>query len=128
MVTQQPLFRKEPFMLAPIGIQLYSVRETLSKDFAGVVRKIAAIGYAGVEPAGFPGTTPAAAGQLFKELGLAVSSAHTELPIGDKKTAVLDAMRAIGCQRIISGKGPDDFKTMDLIKRTCDLFNQANAA
>jgi sugar phosphate isomerase/epimerase len=115
-------------MPAPIGIQLYSVRESLAKDFAGVVRKIAAIGYAGVEPAGFPGTTPEAAGKLFKELGLAVSSAHTELPIGDKKNAVLDAMRAIGCQRIISGKGPDDFKTMDLIKHTCDLFNEASAA
>jgi len=34
-------------------------------------------------------------------------------------------MAAFGCQRIVSGRGPDSFKTMDLIKQTCDLFNEA---
>ena len=41
-----------------ISVQLYSVREMLAVDFAGTVRKIAAMGYQGVETAGFPGTTP----------------------------------------------------------------------
>ena len=81
-----------------------------------------------MEPAGFQGTTPQAAGQLFKELGLVVPSAHMELPLGKQKDKVLDAMHAIGCSRLISGKGPDDFKTMDLIKQTCDLFNEASAS
>jgi sugar phosphate isomerase/epimerase len=84
------------------------------------------MGYAGVEPAGFPGSTPEAAGKLFRELGLAVPSAHVALPLGDQKSEVLDTMAAIGSTCIISGKGPDDFKTLDDIKRTCDLFNQAN--
>lgn len=115
-------------MPAPLAIQLYTVRDVITKrDFASVVRKIAEIGYVGVEPAGFPGTTPDAAGKLFKELGLAVPSAHTKLPLGTDKNEVLDAMAAIGCKRIISGKGPDDFKTLDAIKRVCDLFNEASA-
>ena len=113
-------------MTAPLAIQLYSVRDTLALDFAGVVRKIAAIGYAGVEPAGFPGTTPQEAGKLFRDLGLAVPSAHTALPLGEHRNEVLDAMAAIGCPRIISGKGPDDFTTLDQIRQTCDLFNQAS--
>jgi len=114
-------------MPAPIAIQLYTVRDALAEDFSGVVEKIAAIGYVGVETADFPGTTPERAGQLFKDLGLAVPSAHTELPLGEHKDEVLDTMAALGCQRIISGQGPDDFTTVDRIKRTCDLFNEASA-
>ncbi|HQE92392.1 MAG TPA: sugar phosphate isomerase/epimerase [Anaerolineae bacterium] len=114
-------------MTSPIGLQLYSVREDVQQHgFADAVRKVAAMGYIGVEPAGFPGTTPEAAGKLFKELGLVVPSAHTGLPLGQTKNEVLDALRAIDCPRIITGKGPADFATLDKIKATCDLFNEAN--
>ena len=105
---------------------MYSVREALANDYAGIVRKVAQMGYVGVEPANFPGTTPEKAGELFRELELAVPSAHTSMPIGEQKNEVLDAMAAVGCKRIISGKGPDDFGTIDQIKRTCDLFNEAS--
>lgn len=116
-------------MVSPIGLQLYSVREyAQAHGFEDAVRKVAAMGYIGMEPAGFPGTTAEAAGKLFKELGLVAPSAHTGLPLGDTKNEVLDAMRAIGCPRIITGKGPADFETMDKIKATCDLFNQASQA
>lgn len=114
-------------MPAPIALQLYSVREHAAKDFAGAVRQVAAAGYVGVEPAGFPGTTAQAAGKLFKELGLAVPSVHLPMPVGDKVNEVIDAAKSISCPCIVSGKGPDDFKTLDLAKRTCDLFNEANA-
>ena len=114
-------------MKPPIGIQLYSVREALVTDYAGIVRRIAGFGYVGVEPAGFPGTSPEKAGELFRQLGLAVPSAHTPLPLGDAKNEVLDAMAAIGCKRIISGKGRDSFGTIDQIKRTCGIFNEASA-
>lgn len=114
-------------MVSPIGLQLYSVREYAQQvSFEAAVRKVAAMGYVGVEPAGFPGTTAEAAGKLFKELGLVAPSAHTGLPLGDTRNEVLDAMRAIECPRIITGKGPADFETLDKIKATCDLFNQAN--
>jgi sugar phosphate isomerase/epimerase len=114
-------------MLPPIALQLYSVREYAQESFEVAVRRVAAMGYAGVEPAGFPGTTPEAAGALFRELGLEVCSAHTALPLGDRQTEVLSAMEAIGCTRIISGLGPDAFNSLDGTKRTCDLFNQAAA-
>ncbi len=115
-------------MAIPIALQLYTVREALVKDFAGVVTKVAEIGYVGVEPVfGFPGTTTAEATRLFKELGLEVPSAHTPLPVGEDASRVLDYMAAMGCQRIVSGKGPDSFATMHLIEQTCDLFNEAHA-
>ncbi|GAB4457274.1 MAG: sugar phosphate isomerase/epimerase [Anaerolineae bacterium] len=114
-------------MTAPIAIQLYSVRELTQNDFEGVVRKIADIGYVGVEPAGFPSTTPEAAASLFRELGLEVPSAHTKLPLGENERSVLDAMAAIGCTRIIASGSRDRFATLDSIKAVCDEFNAANA-
>jgi sugar phosphate isomerase/epimerase len=112
-------------MLPPVALQLYSVREAAQESFEAAVRRVAAMGYVGVEPAGFPGTTPEAAGALFRELGLHVCSAHTALPLGDQQAPVLSAMEAIGCTRIISGLGPDAFSSADRTKQTCELFNQA---
>jgi len=115
-------------MAAPIALQLYSLREAMAKDFENTVKRVADIGYPAVEPAGFPGTTPAAAARLFKDLGLEVCSAHMPLPIGDKKQEVIDTMGLLGCKRIVSGFGPDQFKTTDLIKASCAKFNEASAA
>jgi len=114
-------------MTLPIGLQLYSVRESAKKDFEGTIRRVAELGYVGVEPAGFPGTTPELAGKLFRKLGLAVPSAHSALPIGDVKNEELDVMDVIGCKRLVSGFGPDDFKTVDSIKVVCEKFEEARA-
>ncbi|MBS1251142.1 MAG: hypothetical protein MAG451_00172 [Anaerolineales bacterium] len=115
-------------MPTPIALQLYSVRDALAEDFAGVVKKVADIGYAGVETAGFPGTTPTKAAKLFQDLGLAVSSAHGPLPIGEHRNEVLDAAAALDCKRLVCPSlGPDDYQTLDQIKQTCDLVNEASA-
>jgi sugar phosphate isomerase/epimerase len=116
-------------MTAPIALQLYTVREALAEDFPGVIKKIASIGYVGIELIfNLPGTTISEAAQLFDELGLQVPSAHVPLPIGDNKNRVLDYMAAFGCQRIISpGQGADSLATVARVRQTCDLFNEAHA-
>ena len=114
-------------MAAPVALQLYSVREELERGFEAGVRKVAAMGYAGVEPAGFPGTTARAAAKLFGDLGLTACSAHVGLPIGESKAETLDVMNALGSKRIVSGCGPKDYATVDAIKATCAKFNEASA-
>ncbi|HVR82869.1 MAG TPA: twin-arginine translocation signal domain-containing protein, partial [Planctomycetota bacterium] len=37
----------------PIGLQLYSVRDVLGKDFEGTLKKVAEMGFEGVEFAGY---------------------------------------------------------------------------
>jgi sugar phosphate isomerase/epimerase len=113
-------------MSLPIAIQLYSVREQLQRDFDGVVRRIADMGYAGVEPFGVPDNLAEAAA-LYKTLGLAVPSAHVPMPVGEDAAKVLRIAEAYGLERIISGRGPDSFETLDGVKRACDEFNQAAA-
>ncbi len=115
-------------MAAPISIQLYTVRELAKDNYAGVVRRIADIGYIGVEPAGFPGTTLAEAKKLYKELGLQISSAHCPMPVGENKQQSLDMAGELGCKYIVSGFGPSEFDSVDKIRATCNTFNAAAQA
>lgn len=112
-------------MSLPVALQLYSLREYAAQDFTKMVKMVADMGYVGVEPAGFPGSSPVEAGQLFSDLGLSVPSAHVALPVGEHKNEVLDIMEAIGSKCVISGRGPADFETVDKIKATCEVFNTA---
>ena len=111
-----------------IGVQLYSVRRELGHDFKGTLEKIAAMGYDGVELAGLPGgVTPSDAVKLLASLKLEVVAAHTGLPIGENKIKVIDNAKALGATTIVCGKGPDDFKTIDLVKKSCAQFSEAAA-
>lgn len=115
-------------MTAPLAVQLYSVREALARDYEGVVRQIADMGYAGVETAGFPGTTPQAAAQLFQDLGLQVAAAHSPLPIGERQNELLDAVLGVGATRLVNG-GIDRnlYSNADGIAIAADMFNEAAA-
>ena len=42
----------------PLGVQLYSVRDLLPKDYEGTLKQLGAIGYREVEAAGFFDHTP----------------------------------------------------------------------
>lgn len=67
-------------MALPVALQLYTVRDELARDFEGTVRKVAEMGYAGVEPAGFAeGISPAEMKRIFDENNLFCVSAHIPL-------------------------------------------------
>src|SRR5215212_11388841 len=65
--------------LARIGMQLYTVRRELEKDFEGTLRQVAALGYREVEFAGYFGRKPAEVKTLLKRLGLDAPAAHVKL-------------------------------------------------
>lgn len=115
-------------MALPLAIQLYTVRENLAKDFTGVMKQIADIGYAGVEPTlNIPGTTIPEAVKLFKELGLEVPSAHGPPPIGENKNKVLDYLAAFDCKLMFPSTNRNLFTTIDGVKQVCDQFNEGQA-
>lgn len=64
----------------PVALQLYTVRDETAKDFAGTVRRVAQMGYAGVEFAGTGGLTAQAMRELLAETGLVAAGAHIGLP------------------------------------------------
>lgn len=113
-------------MSKSIGIQLYTVREAVEQDYDATIRRIAEIGYTGVETAGFPGTTPQHAAQLFSELGLSVIAAHSAMPVGEHQNQVLDTMAAIGCKILVCPYIPSErFVTADDIRVICGELDEA---
>ncbi|MGA8621338.1 MAG: sugar phosphate isomerase/epimerase [Candidatus Sulfotelmatobacter sp.] len=63
----------------PIGLQLYSVREILPKDYEGTLRQLSALGYREVEAAGFFGRSPSEVKQAMDHANLRCVSAHYPL-------------------------------------------------
>ena len=70
-----PLLMADPLGL-PLGLQLYSVRELLPKDYEGTLRQLGAIGYREVEAAGFFEHSPSEVKQAMDHAGLRCVSAH----------------------------------------------------
>ena len=59
-----------------IGLQLYTVRDQLEKDFDGTLAKVAQIGYTNMEFAGYYNRTPEQVRATLDRLGLVSTSSH----------------------------------------------------
>ncbi|MEC0175965.1 sugar phosphate isomerase/epimerase [Paenibacillus favisporus] len=62
-----------------IGLQLYTLRDETAKDFRGTLRKVAELGYEGVEFAGYGDIPAEEMKTLLQELGLQAIGAHVGL-------------------------------------------------
>jgi sugar phosphate isomerase/epimerase len=60
----------------PLGLQLYSVRDLLPKDYEGTLRQLSAMGYREVEAAGFFGRSAGDVKKIMDQTGLHCVSAH----------------------------------------------------
>src|SRR5688572_14703136 len=89
--------------MIPISVQLYTVRDPASKDFAGTVKQVAQIGYKTVEMAGYGNLKTAAdAKKALDDAGLTVAGAHAPIEQLDQNIAsVLDDNDTLGSKLII---------------------------
>jgi len=114
-------------MTADTSIQLYTLREEAAVDFRAVLLRLGAIGYVGVELAGFNGLTPTELLATLDDAGLALSSAHVGLAKPDEYEAALDEHQALGCDTVvIPALGPKSFADLDAIRAAADLINATN--
>jgi sugar phosphate isomerase/epimerase len=110
----------------PISVQLYSLRDEAAADFPAVIERLARIGYAGVEPAGFHGMAPRELRRRVEAAGMVVSSAHITLPVGDSANEILDVQQEIGAEDVVVAfLPPDRFADSDQIFVTADQLNRA---
>ncbi len=110
----------------PIALQLYSVREACASDLAGTLKEVAAMGYAGVEFAGWHNQSAAALKQMLTDNGLRVAGAH--IPLAqfepDNWEANADFNQALGNQYlIVPGIPAERRQTLDDWRRLADFFN-----
>ena len=112
---------------ASLGFQLYTVRRQIEKDLESTMRKIAEMGYVGVETYALPAnlTLPKAT-DVFKEFGLKVFGMHAELPVGDQRESALRMADAYQCDHVIYAGWPqaDKYKDLDAMKRTVRFYDE----
>lgn len=111
--------------MKPIALQLYTVRESAAKDFPGTIRRVAEIGYKGVEFAGLQGHDAKDIAGLVNDLGLEVCSSHAGIVTAETVQQVVDTERTLGNTRVIGSFGPNQFATMDGCKEAVEKFNEA---
>jgi sugar phosphate isomerase/epimerase len=116
--------------LDKIGVQLYTLRHEMERDFEGTLRRVAGIGFQEVEFAGYFGRTPKQVHDLLAELKLDSPSAH--MPYESLETnwqEILDQARAIGHEYVLIAWTPEEArKTLDDWKRIAEKFNRSAEA
>jgi sugar phosphate isomerase/epimerase len=124
-----PLFADSKYK-PKIGIQLYTVRKAIEKDFEGPVRKIAETGYAGVETYTLPeNISLEQAGKVFKDFELEVFSMHSELPVGENRDLAVKMADAYNCDLVLYHGWPEEnkFGTIEQAKKTVETYNEISA-
>ena len=111
-------------MTPPIALQLYTLRREASQGLAGVLERVAGIGYAGIETAGLlQGIQPGVFRQMVADLGLRVAGSYLLLSPGESLDAFLDQQQELGNDVVVSSLGPDDFASPEAVERAAERFN-----
>jgi len=110
-------------MLKPLSVQLYSLREAAKEDFVGVIKRVAEMGYKGVEPAGFFDLSPVEFKKIVEDLGMKVYSAHSPWARPDSLDEAMEQANMLDLKTIVCGYGANDFLDMDTIKKTAETTN-----
>ena len=88
--------------MLPIGLQLYSVKNEMAQDFEGTIRKVAEMGYEGVEFAGLFDKTPSEIKELLEKYSLKAVSAHVPLAdMMENLDKVIADYKEIGCKFVV---------------------------
>ena len=85
----------------PVAYQVYSAREEAQRDLKGVLTQLKAMGYAGVEFAGFYGHSAQQVKAMLDETGLTAISSHVPFQsMVEDMFGVISYHKAIGCRYI----------------------------
>lgn len=110
----------------PLAVQLYSVRDRMKSDRREVLRRLAEIGYGGVEPYD-PLDDPAGFRDLLSEFGLTACSTHAGV-LGERRDDILAAAKVIGIDTVIvPAVSPDEWTSAQGVDRTAAALNETAA-
>jgi sugar phosphate isomerase/epimerase len=117
-----------------IGLELYTVRDLLKKDFEGTLAKVAKIGYKEVELAGYLNDLPKVnppvkrLREILDSDGLSAPSSHVAYNMLSPENwpKVIEASKVLGHEYIVNPSIDRELtKTSDGWKRAAETFNRA---
>ena len=114
-----------------MGLELYTVRDLLPKDYEGTLAKVAEIGYKEVEPAtDYAGMEPKQFRAMLDKFGLSAPSTHVGATDGPDLEKQLEGFQTMGIKYTEirgaaagggGGRGP---QTEESVKRTAQQINK----
>jgi sugar phosphate isomerase/epimerase len=132
----------KPVKQKNIGLQLYSIRDSIRKNVPAAIEKVGNMGYKFVEPAGYANgkiydMDPVEFKKLCAKNGMKVLSSHVSqnLPAEadwDKTMAwwdeCIDAHVKAGAKYLVQpSMGGEAYKSLETLKKYCDYFNAVGA-
>jgi sugar phosphate isomerase/epimerase len=136
------IYSFKPVKQKNIGLQLYSIRDSIWKNIPAAIEKVANMGYKFVEPAGYAdgkiyGMDPVAFKDLCQKNGIYVLSAHVSQPLPNEATwdktmkwwdQCIDAHVAAGAKYLVQpSMGDDAYGSLETLKKYCEYFNAVGA-
>jgi sugar phosphate isomerase/epimerase len=110
----------------PIALQMYSLREETSRDFIGTLEKVAAIGYNGVEFAGYGDMPVSELKRVIDSLGLKAASSHIPIPSLMKNLdQVIHDQLVLGSKYIVCPYVPEEERTEGDYLKLINLLNKS---
>lgn len=106
------------------SLQLYTLRNAISEDLPGTIKKVADIGYTQVEPYNFVATAKEL-GAALKENGLTAPSGHAPL-MSQNQDEIFTAAKELGISTVIDPFLPaEHWQKAEDIQATAEKLNQA---
>jgi len=113
-----------------VGLQLYTVRDSMKADFAGTLSRVAAVGYKEAEMAGYFGHAPKVVRAELDKNGLTSPSAHFPLEDFEKHLPeTIEGAHIVGHKFLVCPWIDESLrKQEDGYKRVAESFNKAGEA
>lgn len=112
-----------------VGLQLYTVRSLMERDFAGTLKQVAEAGYQEVEFAGYFGNEPGAVREILDQVGLDPVAAHLPREAFEKRIdEVIAAAEVIGHRYLILPWLDPGQRTVEGYESLATMCNDAGKA
>jgi sugar phosphate isomerase/epimerase len=110
-----------------VGLQLYTLRREMEKDFEVTLDKVAAIGFKEVEFAGYFGRTPQQVNAALSRSGLSAPAAHVSLQsMRTEWNKTLESANRMGHHYLVLAYLlPNERKSLDDYKKLAELMSKA---
>jgi len=131
LTTVVPDFLRQPAATGKhkVAVQLYTIREAISKDFKGSLKHLADLGFKNVETAFWPKDISVQnAADTLKEYGLNVTSCHIEIPTRDNIASLVSMAKAYNCENLIWHGWPEDkrYSSLEGTKELTKIYAESS--
>ena len=110
---------------APLGLQLYTVRDLMARDLAATLELVVDVGYQEVEFAGYFDRTPVDIRRQLERVGLSAPAAHIQYAdFSDDVARVTESAAEAGHRFLVVPSIAEHQRSLDDYRRHCDNFNQ----